>query len=170
MKKDFNYYMNLPYEISIKKVPEEMGGGHIASIPLLGEHRCRGYGKTIKQALNKLEEVKEDLFQDYLKKDYDILEPIKEEEQYSGKLILRIPKILHRILAQAAKENDISLNQYLVHLLSLNFGARQFTKLSKRIESISKHIFEMRGSQRKTFPKQIKLETISEKKDYGRAA
>jgi predicted RNase H-like HicB family nuclease len=37
---------------------------------------------------------------------------------YSGKLIVRMPKSLHGRLAEKAKEEKISLNQYIVSVLS----------------------------------------------------
>lgn len=46
------------------------------------------------------------------------LEEYKEQRDYSGKLMLRIPRNLHRELAQEAKENGVSLNQYAVYKLS----------------------------------------------------
>jgi len=46
------------------------------------------------------------------------LEAYKARREYSGKLMLRIPKELHRALAEAAKENGVSLNQYALYKLS----------------------------------------------------
>ncbi len=46
------------------------------------------------------------------------LEEYKEQRAYSGKLMLRIPKDLHRELAEAAKKNGVSLNQYAVYKLA----------------------------------------------------
>jgi predicted HicB family RNase H-like nuclease len=45
-------------------------------------------------------------------------------EEYSGKFNLRIPKSLHRRLAEAAEREGVSLNQCVVSLLS---GASAFT-------------------------------------------
>ncbi len=42
----------------------------------------------------------------------------KSQREYSGKLMLRIPKELHRQLAEAAKENGVSLNQYALYKLA----------------------------------------------------
>ena len=41
-------------------------------------------------------------------------------EDYSGQFKLRIPKTLHRKLAQHARKEGISMNQYCVYLLSRN--------------------------------------------------
>ncbi len=41
-------------------------------------------------------------------------------ENYSGQFKLRIPRSLHRILAEHAKREGVSMNQYCVYLLSRN--------------------------------------------------
>ncbi len=41
-------------------------------------------------------------------------------EGYSGKFKLRIPRSLHRSLAEYFKREGISMNQYCVYLLSKN--------------------------------------------------
>ncbi len=40
------------------------------------------------------------------------------DETYSGKLLLRMPKSLHRRLAEEAEGENVSLNQYIVSVLS----------------------------------------------------
>ena len=44
-------------------------------------------------------------------------------ENYSGQFKLRIPKSLHRSLAEHARQEGISMNQYCVYLLSRNDAA-----------------------------------------------
>ena len=39
-------------------------------------------------------------------------------EEYSGKLVLRIPRSLHKELKAAAKVEGVSLNQYMLYKLS----------------------------------------------------
>ena len=46
------------------------------------------------------------------------LDEYKAQKEYSGKLMLRIPKELHRDLAIAAKMNGVSLNQYAMYKLA----------------------------------------------------
>ena len=46
------------------------------------------------------------------------LEEYKARREYSGRLMLRIPKELHRELVEAAKANGVSLNQYAVYKLA----------------------------------------------------
>jgi hypothetical protein len=47
------------------------------------------------------------------------LEDLKKElDGCSGKLVLRLPRSLHRSLKEAAKLEGVSLNQYIVYKLS----------------------------------------------------
>ena len=41
-----------------------------------------------------------------------------EAREMSGKLVVRIPKILHLELKQEAEKNGVSLNQYILYKLS----------------------------------------------------
>lgn len=47
------------------------------------------------------------------------LEELKAElEQYSGKIVLRIPRSLHKRLKDAAAVEGVSLNQYMLYKLA----------------------------------------------------
>jgi len=46
------------------------------------------------------------------------LEKVKSELDYSGKLNIRIPKSLHCRLSEQAKEDGVSLNQYIIYKLA----------------------------------------------------
>ena len=46
-------------------------------------------------------------------------------EEYSGKFALRMPRQLHHELAQAAQRNGVSLNTWIVYLLSGKMGAER---------------------------------------------
>lgn len=47
------------------------------------------------------------------------LDDLKRElEDYSGRLVLRIPRSLHKALKEAAKIEGVSLNQYMIYKLS----------------------------------------------------
>ena len=43
---------------------------------------------------------------------------VRPVAEYSGKISLRIPKSLHKKLAEEAKEEGVSLNQYALYKLS----------------------------------------------------
>lgn len=56
------------------------------------------------------------------------MKPETPSEDYSGKLVLRMPKQLHADLAAAAEREGVSLNQYLVYLLAERNARRQAKK------------------------------------------
>ncbi|MFP4527450.1 MAG: toxin-antitoxin system HicB family antitoxin [Candidatus Kapaibacterium sp.] len=126
MKKDLEYYMNLDYDINIHKFSEEEGGGYEASIPQLGRHSFLGVGDTIEEAIDDLNDMKEFLFEKILSEGKEIPDPTPKEEEledfdkYSGKFMVRVPKELHQILSESARDNGVSLNSYINYLLSRN--------------------------------------------------
>ena len=120
MKKDLDYYLSLDYPVEIRRIPDDEGGGFMASIPFLGSYAFVGDGETPEEAYQDLQVAKREIFEDYLRDDLDIPEPPQEGEpgEYSGRFVARLPSELHRDLAEAARANGTSLNQYLVYALT----------------------------------------------------
>ena len=69
-------------------------------------------------ALEPEEATEKDLLAFNDNSDAITLEDFKAAHEYSGQIRLRIPKALHKALAMEAKENGVSLNQYMVYKLS----------------------------------------------------
>ncbi|MBP2657186.1 MAG: hypothetical protein H6Q69_218 [Firmicutes bacterium] len=113
--KTFEYYMKLPYTIILQESPE---GGYVASIKELPG--CITQGETKAEALEMIEDAKAGWIDIALQDGNEIPEPTTE--QYSGKFIVRIPKSLHKSLAEKAKEENVSLNQLTTYLLSSGIG------------------------------------------------
>ena len=115
--KDLNYYMNLNYKIEILK--EEESDGYVLHCPELPG--CITCAETIEKGLIMLEDAKKSWFLACLEDGVTIPEPINTDE-YSGQFKLRLPKTLHRELAERSKQEGISMNQYCVYLLSHNLN------------------------------------------------
>jgi predicted RNase H-like HicB family nuclease len=113
VKKKIDEYMKLPYKIEI--VRDEDEGGFVVSFPELPG--CITVGETIEQAVNNAEDAKKAWFEAALEEGIEIKKP-EALEKYSGQFKLRIPKSLHRTLAENARREGISMNQYCVYLLS----------------------------------------------------
>ena len=62
-------------------------------------------------------------------------------EEHSGKFNVRLPKSLHRELAEAAKRENVSLNQYVLLLLSR--GDTQ-TRIARQLDEIKQHLATLR--------------------------
>jgi len=152
MKKDIDYYMGLPYTIEVVSIPDDEGGGFTARLPEVGRFAITGDGETPKEAIDNLRKVQRERFEEYLEKGLEIPEPQAEKEEYSGRFVVRLPKILHRQLAQEAKENGISLNQYVIYLLSYNFQAHRqhkiFDKLLSEIKTVGDALWEVHSTGR----------------------
>jgi antitoxin HicB len=120
MKRDLKFYMSLDYPVEIRRLSEEDGGGYLACIPYLGRWMFTAAGDTIEEALQTLEEVKRDHFERLLSegKDIPLPPPVDAEAAYSGRFLVRIPRHLHRRLAQLAELEGCSLNQYVTTLLA----------------------------------------------------
>lgn len=121
MIKDIEYYMKLKYPIEIKELASDEGGGYVAIISQLGRDTFVGDGDTVQEAIDDLIDTKKMWFETYLKEGKIIPEPVDEDKvEFSGRFVVRVPKKLHALLASNAKKEGISLNQYVVTLLSMN--------------------------------------------------
>ena len=113
--KTIDYYMELPYKMEI--VPDLDEGGFVASFPDLPG--CITMGDTIEEVVQNIVDAKRQWLLAELENGAVIAEP-EELKEYSGQFKLRLPKSLHRQLAEHSKIEGVSMNQYCVYLLSMN--------------------------------------------------
>ena len=113
--KTVDYYMGLPYKMEIIADTEE--GGFVASFPDLPG--CLTCGETIEEVAKNADDAKKAWLEAAIDEHIDIKEP-SEQIYYSGQFKLRLPKTLHKMLAEQAKKEGISMNQYCIYLLSKN--------------------------------------------------
>ena len=113
--KTLDYYMKLPYRMEI--IPDKDEGGYAISFPELPG--CLSCGETITAALLNAEDAKRAWLEAAIEENVQITEPDSVND-YSGQFKLRIPKSLHRSLAENSKREGMSMNQYCVYLLSKN--------------------------------------------------
>lgn len=112
--KDLSYYMNLNYKVEVVKDEE---GGYILHCPEL--NGCITCADTIEKGFEMLEDAKKNWFTACIEEGIGIPEPLSIDE-YSGNFKLRMPKSLHKELAEKSKHEGISMNQYCIYLLSKN--------------------------------------------------
>ena len=113
--KTIDYYMNLPYKMEI--VPDIEEGGFVAMFPDLPG--CITVGDTIDEVITNIIDAKKAWIEAELEEGRIIPEP-KDINDYSGQFKLRLPKSLHRILAENSKREGNSMNQYCMYLHSRN--------------------------------------------------
>ena len=113
--KTLNDYMALSYRMEIIEDKEE--GGFVVSYPELPG--CITCGETIESAIANASDAKKAWLEAALENGLEIQKPDSLED-YSGQFKLRIPRSLHKALAEHSKREGISMNQYCVYLLARN--------------------------------------------------
>ena len=110
-----NDYFAMNYRMEIVEDKDE--GGFVVSFPELPG--CITCGETIESAVANALDAKKAWLEAAMEDGIEIHEPDSLED-YSGQFKLRIPRSLHRSLAEHSKREGISMNQYCVYLLSRN--------------------------------------------------
>ena len=116
-RKNLEYYLGLDYDIVIRSIPKAMGGGYMAFIPELGEDTCVGDGDTPQEAVESLDEIKNFLIRKWFAEGVTIPEPAPGKS-FSGRFTVRMPASLHKELYERASQEGVSLNEYVVYMLS----------------------------------------------------
>lgn len=115
MMKTLEDYMAMPYRMEIVEDKDE--GGFAVSYPDLPG--CITCGETVESAVSNARDAKKAWLEAAIEEGISIYEP-DSLDAYSGQFKLRIPKSLHRSLAEHSQREGISMNQYCVYLLSRN--------------------------------------------------
>ena len=113
--KTIDDYMEKAYRMEIVEDKDE--GGFIVTYPDLPG--CISCGETIESAVANAIDAKEVWLEAAIEEGIEINEPDSLDD-YSGQFKLRIPKSLHKSLAEHSQREGISMNQYCVYLLSKN--------------------------------------------------
>lgn len=110
--KPLDHYLNRRYPFLVHASED---GGYVAEIEELPG--CVTQAETLQEVEERIEDARrawiEVAYEDGLE-----IPPPRTETEYSGKFIVRVPKTLHRELAEAASRENTSLNQYVLFLLS----------------------------------------------------
>jgi antitoxin HicB len=115
MKKQIEKIASEYYSYKVERLES---GEYYLSIPDLPG--CYALGSSLEEAETALEEAKKDWIFAAVSNGVPIPVPSAPSfnKTYSGQVLLRMPKGLHRMLVEAANEDGISLNQYMVFLLT----------------------------------------------------
>ena len=84
---------------------------------------CSAFGETEEEAIKQAKIAQELWIKTAKKEGRKITEP-STVETYSGKILARTSKSLHKELLEKAKEEGVSLNQLIVYLLSTGLKKR----------------------------------------------
>ena len=126
--KTLEEYMKLPYKLEI--IPDTEESGYVASYPELPG--CITCGETIASVVANAEDAKKEWLLAAIEEKIEIAEP-ESADSYSGQFKLRLPKTLHKTLAEDSKKEGVSMNQYCVYLLAKN-SEKEHLVLAKKQE------------------------------------
>jgi predicted RNase H-like HicB family nuclease len=112
---DSGHYTAIDYPVELSRWCEEEESYWVAEIPDLPG--CVSDGESPDEAVESLGEAKRLWIEARLENGHHIPEPT-DTRGYSGRLLLRMPKSLHRKLAAQSRREGTSLNMYVVSLLS----------------------------------------------------
>ncbi len=114
-------FRNEPYERVI--IPDSTSGSFTA---LVAEFPgCVAQGDSIDEAYSNLEIAADSWIAASEELGHTI--PLPALDQGGGKLVLRLPKSLHRQLVRLSKKEEISLNQFVLTVLAERVGTKKFS-------------------------------------------
>ena len=119
-------------------IPDEESGTYTAVI--LEFPGCIAQGDTPQEAYDHLEDAAKEWIEAALTLKQEIPSP-SQSLSYGGKVLLRLPKSLHRQLALIAEREGVSLNQFIVSALSEKVGA--FTLYDKLTKKMDQRMFQV---------------------------
>jgi len=113
------YYLSLPYQISVTYQKDDDPRPWLASVEELTG--CEARGATAADAVAQIPAALAEWVAGARASGREIPEP-DDAREYSGKLLVRMPKSLHRKLARAAERDQVSLNAYMNGVLAAATG------------------------------------------------
>jgi len=128
--KNLDYYMRQNYRVQV--VRDEAEGGYVLSIPEL--QGCITCAFDVGVGMSMLEDAKREWIQAALEDGYEVPKA-DTNDSYSGQFKLRIPRSLHKELAERSKHEGVSMNQYCLYLLS-NHG--RVARVRRKLSSLSR--------------------------------
>jgi predicted HicB family RNase H-like nuclease len=110
------------YAVTVRKVmveSEELWRATVRELPDVAEF-AETREQAIELALDSIESLKEAADEE----GRDFPEPIEDEDEFSGRVTLRMPKYIHRAVAQNALADGMSLNSYIVTTMTIGLAQR----------------------------------------------
>ncbi len=109
-------YMALPYTRLIQEINDESGHYYYGCI--LELDGCQSTADTIDSLMDSLNEAMEGYLEIKVEMNLPIPMPL-QDDGYSGRFVVRLPKSLHKKLSIEASNEGVSLNQWVCHKLAL---------------------------------------------------
>lgn len=140
-RKTLQEYLDTPYPYTVEPDPE---GGFVVIFPDLPG--CATVAETPEEIHPMAEEARRLWIESVYERGMDVPEPLGVE-QYSGRFVLRMPRSLHRRLAEAARRDGVSLNTYTVSLIERALGStakdERLERIERRLERIERRLVNL---------------------------
>lgn len=124
----------MDYEVVVRPLAEEDGGGWLAEVPDLPG--CVSDGETPEEAVRNVQ----DAIQEWMAAAKEAGREVPQAEtprastdaggRASGRITIRVPKSLHAQLARGARAEGVSINQYILYLVAA--GQARLTRMRTR--------------------------------------
>lgn len=118
MKKDKNYYLALPYEIIIKPISKEDGGGYFARYKDF--NGIMGDGESYEEAIGDVKKAFELFIETSLEDGKFIKEPLSDD--VSVRVNITMPKKLLEKIDLRAKNLHFNRSSYLANLAQMDIA------------------------------------------------
>jgi antitoxin HicB len=128
VKKDLQYYLELPYTITLKRGTGEGQEYWVARV--LELPHCMTHGATPEEAIRDIADAKCEWLQSNLEDELPIPEPIR----FTGQYHLRMSPSLHEALALKSESEEVSLNQFMITALARAVGLDEKRKSRSRVK------------------------------------
>ena len=115
---------------SLHLIWSEEDGAYIATVPEIPQLKV--VSKTLSQAVLEADEAISEYIEDQNRNQEPSADP-RTLTRYSGQFRLRIPRILHATLATEAEGEKISLNSYIMYLLSQRHAKQPVNELAEPV-------------------------------------
>lgn len=116
---DLQYYLTLPYTYELIREDDQTWFARVRELP-----GCMTEGDNPVEAITMLEDAMSGWITLALEDGQPIPEP-RSLDEYSGKFVVRVPRGLHRDLANTAEREGVSLNQFINTALAQAVGLQQ---------------------------------------------
>jgi antitoxin HicB len=135
--KTIEEYLSLPYKIEVFRDDDEENPGWVARVVELPG--CITQGDTFEELGEMIVDAMRGWIETAIADSEEVPEP-RQEESYSGKFVVRVPKSLHRELSECAGRDGVSLNLFVSTALGKTVGQ---TIMIKADEELNKEMPSM---------------------------
>lgn len=138
MRKTAEEYLKEPYSRVL--IPDESGTFFAEMLEFPG---CVSQGATVEEAFKNLEEVAKSWIDAALDQGQEI-PSASLSQKFSGKLVIRLPRGLHRRAAQMAERDRTSLNQFFATSIAERLGADDlYNRMVQKLRQTSINFIQM---------------------------